>query len=357
MDSLQSLLEMQFGCFPEPVLVLSAGQVLFANEAGELLLKRGDIPPEMLAALTEHPGTLLNISLGETLYRITVTPFDYGDLVVLRPGDPPEEGMHPFSNVVGRMREVLSNFSAVNRQLRQRLEEKGLAEELMRPLADQSRLYYQLLRLTRQAELTQELDDRSFPREEGFDLAMVCSGMAEHTKLLAEMAGVRFTYSSNVDHLPFQASKSLLTQMLLSLLSNSLRAAGREGTVEMKFRAEAGRVVISLRDSGAGFPAERMAELFSGRAPDEIPRPGEGAGLGLYNARRIALLHGGVIVAQSGQEGGASIVVSLPVITPDSVPARNNPGFDVPNGYNPVLIELSDMLPWEVFVPGEPEDR
>ena len=353
MDSLQTLLETQFGCFPEPVLLLSAGQVLYANEAGELLLQRDDVPLEMLAALTEHPGTLMDISLEESVYQVTVTPFDYGDLVVLRPGRPPEEGSHPFSNAVGRMREVLSNFSAVNLQLQRRLEEKGLAEELMRPLADQSRLYYQMLRLTRHAELTQELDDRSFPREEGFDLALVCAGMAEYTKLLAEMAGVRFTYSANVDYLPFQASKSLLTQMLLSLISNSVRAAGREGSVEMKLRAEAGRVVISLRDSGAGFPAERMAELFSGHALDEIPRPGEGAGLGLYNARRIALLHGGVIVAQSGQEGGASIVVSLPIVTPDSVPARNNPGFDAPNGFNPVLIELSDMLPWEAFVPGE----
>ena len=95
-----------------------------------------------------------------------------------------------------------------------------------------------------------------------------------------------------------------------------------------------------------------MVFFFSGRAPEDIPRPGEGAGLGLYNARRIAALHGGVLVAQSGQDGGASLVVSLPIVTPDSVPARNNPGYDNLGGYSPVRIELSDVLPWQAYVPG-----
>ena len=49
-----------------------------------------------------------------------------------------------------------------------------------------------MLRLTRQAELTQELNDKAFPREEGFDLAMVCQGMADEAAWLADLAGVRF---------------------------------------------------------------------------------------------------------------------------------------------------------------------
>ena len=213
-----------------------------------------------------------------------------------------------------------------------------------------------MLRLTRQAELTQELNNKVFPREEGFDLAMVCQGMAEEAGWLADLAGVRFSYSSNVENLGFQGSKSLLTQMLLALVSNSIRAAGKDGVSEMRFHAENGRVIISLRDSGMGIPEDRMATLFSGDAPEEIPRPGEGAGLGLYNAQRIAALHGGVLIAQSGQEGGTSLVVSLPIVTPASVPARNNPGYDNLGGYSPVLIELSDVLPWQAFVPASKDE-
>ena len=352
MDHYKTKLEDRFGAFPEAVLYLSGGQVLYANEPGELLLKREDFPLEFLLALAEHPGGAMEIARGDDIFRVTVSRFDDGDLLVLRALDPPEEGTHPFSNAVYRMRECLSNLFSVQERLRLDLEEKALTEDFLRVLADQNRLTYQMLRLTRQAELTQELDSRSFPREEGFDLAEVCQGMADEAAMLADLAGVRFSYTSNVDHLPFKASKSLLTQMLLALVSNAVRAAGREGAAEMKLRAEGRRVVISVKDSGVGFPEDRMNALFSGRSPEEIPRPGEGAGLGLYNARRIAALHGGVVVAQSGQEGGTALVVSLPIVTPESVPARNNPGYDNLGGFSPVRIELSDVLPWQAYVPG-----
>ena len=240
--------------------------------------------------------------------------------------------------------------------LKRVLEENHLLDGFTQDLANQSRLIFQMLRLTRQAELTQELNDKAFPREEGFDLAMVCQGMADEATWLADLAGVRFTYSSNVDHLPFQGSKSLLTQMLLALVSNGVRAAGKEGAVEMKLHAEHGRCVISVRDTGVGISEERLATLFSVDAPEEVPRPGEGAGLGLYNAQRIVALHGGVLVAQSSQEGGACLVASLPIVTPTSVPARNNPGYDNLGGYSPVLIEMSDVLPWQAFVPGKSEE-
>ena len=354
MEPITSRLEPIFGSFPEAVIYLFGGQAVYSNEPGSHLLQ--SCPADLLFAMAEHPGGAMEIALGQDLYRVTVSPFDGGVLLVLRPLPQSEEKKHPFAHPVYRMRECLSNFNAVQFRMRRVLEEKHLTGAFEQDLASQSRLLFQMLRLTRQAELTQELNEKAFPREEGFDLAMVCRGMAEEAGWLADLAGVRFSYSSNVESLGFQGSKSLLTQMLLALVSNSIRAAGKDGVSEMRFHAENGRVVIPMRDSGMGIPEDRMATLFSGDAPEEIPRPGEGAGLGLYNAQRIAALHGGVLIAQSGQEGGTSLVVSLPIVTPASVPARNNPGYDNLGGYSPVLIELSDVLPWQAFVPSSQDE-
>ena len=350
MDFLTDRLSEQYGSFPEAVIFLYAGQILYSNEAGQALLKKEDFPQDLLPALAEHPGGM-EIALGKTFYFVTVSQLQEGDLLVLRDLDPPPEKKHPFSNAVYRMRECLSNLSATQWKMQQVLEDNGLLDGLEQDLANQNRLVFQMLRLTRQAELTQELNYKSFPREEGFDLAMVCQGMADEATWLADLAGVRFSYSTNVDHLPFKGSKSLLTQMLLALVSNGVRAAGKGGEVEMKFHAENGRCVISVRDTGVGIPEDRMSHLFSGEATEEVPRPGEGAGLGLYNAQRIVALHGGVMVAQSSQDGGACLVVSLPIIVPTSVPARNNPGYDNLGGYSPILIELRDTLPWQAFLP------
>ena len=356
MDSIKFRLEPVFGTFPEPVIFLANGQAIYSNEPGSFLLKEEDCPKELLFALAEHPGDTLEIALGQKSYRATVSPYEGGTLLVLRPIARPDEAPHPFSNAVYRMRECLSNFTAVQWRFKRALEAQNMTPTMETDLANQSRLLYQMLRLVRQAELTQELNDKTFPREEGFDLAQVCQGMADETTWLADLAGVRFTYTSNTDDLPFKGSKSLLTQMLLALISNGIRAAGKDGDVEMKLHAENGRCVISIRDSGMGIPEDRMATLFTGQVDDEIPRPGEGAGLGLYNAQRIAALHNGVLIAQSGQEGGACLVASLPIVTPPSVPARNNPGYDNLGGYSPILIELSDMLPWQAFLTKNQED-
>ncbi len=356
MDPITSHLDRQFGSFPEPVIFLADGQAVYSNEPGQLLLQTAGIPMDLLLALAEHPGDAMEATLGDAIYRVTVSPMDGGDLLVLRPLPAAMEKKHPFSNAVYRMRECLSNFTAVQWRMKRVLEENHLLDGFTQDLASQSRLIFQMIRLTRQAELTQELNDKVFPREEGFDLAMVCQGMADEAIWLADLAGVRFTYASNVDHLAFQGSKSLLTQMLLALVSNAVRAAGKDGEVEMKLHVENGRCVVSLRDSGVGISEDRLATLFSGDAPEEVPRPGEGSGLGLYNAQRIVALHGGVLVAQSGQDGGTCLVASLPIVPPASVPARNNPGYDNLGGFSPVLIELSDVLPWQAFVTGKSEE-
>ena len=351
MDFLTDRLSEQYGSFPEAVVFLYAGQIIYSNEPGQALLRKQGFPHDLLPALAEHTGPM-EIALGKTFYFVTVSAMPEGELVILRELDPPkEEKKHPFSNAVYSMRECLSNFSATQWKMQQVLEENGLLDGLEQDLATQNRLVFQMLRLTRQAELTQELNVKTFPREEGFDLAMVCQGMAEEATLLADLAGVRFSYSSNLEHLPFKGSKSLLTQMLLALVSNGVRAAGKGGSVEMKLHAENGRCVISVRDTGIGISEQRMTNLFSGEGLADVPQPGEGAGLGLYNAQRIAALHGGVMVAQSSQDGGACLVVSLPIIVPTSVPARNNPGYDNLGGYSPILIELSDVLPWQAFLP------
>lgn len=161
---------------------------MYSNEPGQQLLQSETCPLDLLAALAEHPSGSMEIALGQATYRVTVSPFEMGDLLVLRPLPQPEEKKHPFSNAVYRMRECLSNFTAVQWKMKRVLEENHLMGDFDQDLANQSRLIFQMLRLTRQAELTQELNDKAFPREEGFDLAMVCQGMADETTWLADLA-------------------------------------------------------------------------------------------------------------------------------------------------------------------------
>ena len=165
MDLITSRLDLQFGSFPEPVIFLAGGQAVYSNEPGQQLLQSETCPLDLLAALAEHPSGSMEIALGQATYRVTVSPFEMGDLLVLRPLPQPEEKKHPFSNAVYRMRECLSNFTAVQWKMKRVLEENHLMGDFDQDLANQSRLIFQMLRLTRQADLTQEINDKAFPRE------------------------------------------------------------------------------------------------------------------------------------------------------------------------------------------------
>ncbi len=73
---------------------------------------------------------------------------------------------------------------------------------------------------------------------------------------------------------------------------------------------EGGWCVIKIADNGPGFPVERPETLFE---PHESHGKDDGYGLGLTIARSTIRDHGGDLVLQNRKEGGASVILSLPI--------------------------------------------
>ena len=66
---------------------------------------------------------------------------------------------------------------------------------------------------------------------------------------------------------------------------------------------------VEVRDSGPGLSAEAARRIFE---PYFTTKSG-GTGLGMAIVYRIITEHGGVISAESRPEGGASVVIRLPL--------------------------------------------
>lgn len=179
MDTITSRLSDLFSTFPEAVILLDEGEAVYANEAGKALLQDAQFPADLLFALAEHPGDSIDVATALATYRVSVSALEGGVLLVLRPLPSKEERDHPFSNATYRLRESISNLTTTHTQIKRGLEERFLDDAFQRELSNQSRFTYQLLRIVRQAELTQDLNYKTFPKEEAFDLALVCSGMAD----------------------------------------------------------------------------------------------------------------------------------------------------------------------------------
>jgi len=111
-----------------------------------------------------------------------------------------------------------------------------------------------------------------------------------------------------------------LNQVFMNVLSNSIDAVeavgGASGAIAISTALLAAAtppsVRISIKDSGAGIPAEIQAQIFD---PFFTTKPvGQGTGLGLAVSYQIIVdLHRGKIRVRTPPEGGTEVIVEIPV--------------------------------------------
>jgi two-component system nitrogen regulation sensor histidine kinase NtrY len=119
------------------------------------------------------------------------------------------------------------------------------------------------------------------------------------------------------------ADRDQMVQVLTNLVQNALDAVKQmplpRVSVEVTRSGERARLVVT--DNGPGFDAEVAARLFE---PYLTTKP-EGTGLGLAIVERIVVEHGGDIVLERPREGGARLVLSLPLEGPTLLPDSGVP--------------------------------
>lgn len=116
--------------------------------------------------------------------------------------------------------------------------------------------------------------------------------------------------------LSVRGNRDELQQVLLNLVNNAVHAVRGlpEGTlrrVTIGSGLEHGHVVVRVRDTGGGVPAELVAQLFTPFFTTKDP--GEGTGLGLSLSYRIVESHGGRLNYHR-VAGGAEFWFSLPAM-------------------------------------------
>jgi len=124
--------------------------------------------------------------------------------------------------------------------------------------------------------------------------------------------------------LPVRAAPETLLQVLTNLLDNAAKYSPAGTPIRLQARRRGGQAVIAVIDAGPGIPTgqrERIFERFT-ELESSDGRRGEGAGLGLYIARKLARFLGGDLVLCEPSTGapGARFELRLPLA--DEGPAR-----------------------------------
>ncbi|VVS98128.1 HAMP domain-containing sensor histidine kinase [Rhizobium sp. EC-SD404] len=99
-------------------------------------------------------------------------------------------------------------------------------------------------------------------------------------------------------------------QAVLNLLLNASAATPERGQIELDADWSDDALKITVSDEGPGMPAA-LAAILTRAEPGANVRPGHG--LGLWTIRRTLGACGGHLQVRTGQHGGTSIIVILPI--------------------------------------------
>ncbi|GHA73940.1 GAF domain-containing protein [Cognatilysobacter bugurensis] len=225
-----------------------------------------------------------------------------------------------------------------------------LAHELRNPLAP-IRTGLQVLRMTRdteQAASTRAMMERQLAHlvrlvddlldvsritvgkvtldRQRIDLREAIDSAVEATRPLVDSQAQTLTVRMPEAPITLDADLTRLSQVVANLLHNSAKYTPAGGNIELDVAAAADAVAITVRDDGAGIPADMLRRVFDAftQVDRTLDRAQGGLGIGLTLVRRLVELHGGRVEARSAGLGrGSAFTITLPRPLADgvSVPA------------------------------------
>ena len=134
-------------------------------------------------------------------------------------------------------------------------------------------------------------------------------------------------------------------------MPNALKYPPTGGSVAVSLNRQGRMVSLQIRDSGSGIAAEVMGSVFRRfqRQPG-IEDGRNGIGLGMVLVRSAAVHHGGTVLIDQPDGQGTRVTMTL-AIRQDNSSTLRSPilRVDYAGGRNHTLLELSDVLPPQLF--------
>jgi two-component system cell cycle sensor histidine kinase PleC len=118
------------------------------------------------------------------------------------------------------------------------------------------------------------------------------------------------------EHIVIKTDAKRLKQVLLNLLSNSVKFTPEGGTVTLFSWSNVaeGKLIIEVEDSGVGIKDKDISKAMAsfGQAENQLSRKYEGTGLGLPLSKKLIELMGGTFDIRSKQGVGTTVTITLP---------------------------------------------
>ena len=182
---------------------------------------------------------------------------------------------------------------------------------------------------------------------------LVCQASTRMVKQLAQKKEQELTVEIDEGIELIWADERRLKQMIVNLLSNSVKFTPKGGKLGIKVAAEhsSNTILITVWDSGIGISDEDLAHLFKPfvQLDSSLARESTGTGLGLVLVAQMARLHGGHVRVKSAPGEGSRFTIVLPwkpanqtgsLSLPQKDKSANQP--DTITGEKPTILIVED---------------
>jgi PAS domain S-box-containing protein len=162
-------------------------------------------------------------------------------------------------------------------------------------------------------------------QKERVELAGIVRNAVEASRPLIEAANHRLTVALPEEKIWLDADQTRLEQVVANLLNNSARYTPPGGEITLAAQPEAGEVVLRVRDTGVGIPADMLPRIFDMfiQVDRSLERSHGGLGIGLTLVQRLVESHGGSVTASSPGPGkGSEFSVRLPIARGRGAPVQ-----------------------------------
>ncbi|OYW38323.1 MAG: hybrid sensor histidine kinase/response regulator [Hydrogenophilales bacterium 12-61-10] len=197
------------------------------------------------------------------------------------------------------------------------------------------------------------------------DVLLECQAMIEPQ---AQQRGIKLIFAKVDPNCFAHADHTRIKQALINLLSNAIKYNRAHGLVEVKCIATSTEHLrVSIRDSGAGLSADKLAQLFQpfNRLGQETGIE-EGTGIGLVVTKQLVELMGGTIGVESTVGEGSEFWIELirdvmPILSPEHAMAAEYRPMAAENAAMRTLLYVEDnpanLMLVEQIIEGHPHVR
>ncbi|MDD6643767.1 MAG: sensor histidine kinase [Firmicutes bacterium] len=344
----------------QPVFLARDGSVIWCNGAARGMLAEG-LPVSsllennaMLYEVWSREGVLhLPIILGGAEYDASVLAMQAGDLFLAarRPQEVNATAAAVEHASVALRKPLHTMLNAAN-ALFEQLEETQT--EQIPAAAELNQALYRLIRLCGQmSDGAQLLLHRREAHREPTDIARFLTDFVSAARPLTESVGVQLLFTPPGRPLRGDIDCLLLERALYNLVANALAHCPSGSTITLSAQKQDFFLLLRVMDNGNGIEEGVLSTIFERFSASEFGAASQGIGLGLPIVREIARLHGGTIAVNGNPEGGTCVTLTLS-LAPSVLSLRSRMvRYDGYGDLNHALVELSDVLPPEIYDPAE----